>query len=75
MIDWIVNGFVKELIFNLKLPMKKRFDSVYECLQLIDDELAHYNVGYQLQAKHLYHDREEVTVHIQVLKVPQNLYS
>ncbi|ESP95256.1 MULTISPECIES: 23S rRNA (cytidine(2498)-2'-O)-methyltransferase RlmM [Pseudoalteromonas] len=75
MIDWIVNGFAKELIFNLKLPMKKRFDSVYECLQLIDDELAHYNVGYKLQAKHLYHDREEVTVHIQVLKVPQNLYS
>ncbi|ALU44387.1 23S rRNA (cytidine(2498)-2'-O)-methyltransferase RlmM [Pseudoalteromonas rubra] len=75
MVDWIVNGFVRELIFNLKLPMKKRFDTVYECLTLIRDELKKYGVGYELQAKHLYHDREEVTVHIQVLKVPQNLYS
>ncbi|AUJ69157.1 23S rRNA (cytidine(2498)-2'-O)-methyltransferase RlmM [Pseudoalteromonas sp. NC201] len=75
MVDWVVNAFARELIFNLKLPMKKRFDSVYECLTLIHEELQKYNVDYEIQAKHLYHDREEVTVHINVLKVPQNLYS
>lgn len=75
MIDWAVNDFVKEIIFNLKLPMKKRFDTVYECIQLIHSELKKYNVDFQLQAKHLYHDREEVTVHLRILKVPQKLYS
>ncbi|WP_440053866.1 23S rRNA (cytidine(2498)-2'-O)-methyltransferase RlmM [Pseudoalteromonas sp. T1lg65] len=75
MVDWIVNAYAKELIFNLKLPMKKRFDSVYECLALIHEELQKYSVDYEIQAKHLYHDREEVTVHINVLKVPQSLYS
>ncbi|KAF7775218.1 23S rRNA (cytidine2498-2'-O)-methyltransferase [Pseudoalteromonas citrea] len=69
MLDWIVNGYAKELIFNLKLPMKKRFDTVYECLTLIHEELEEYDVDYRLQAKHLYHDREEVTVHIQVKKL------
>ncbi|MCG7568288.1 23S rRNA (cytidine(2498)-2'-O)-methyltransferase RlmM [Pseudoalteromonas sp. CnMc7-15] len=75
MIDWAVNGFAKELIFNLKLPMKKRFDCVYENMQRIDQELREYGVKFNLQAKHLYHDREEVTVHVQVLRVPQNVYS
>ncbi|WP_100913651.1 23S rRNA (cytidine(2498)-2'-O)-methyltransferase RlmM [Pseudoalteromonas spongiae] len=75
MIDWAVNGFVKEQIFNLKLPMKKRFDAVYQCLNLIHEELTKYNIKYELQAKQLYHDREEITVHIQILKVPQNVYS
>lgn len=75
MIDWAVNAYAKELIFNLKLPMKKRFDSVYECLKMIKEELEKYGVSYELQAKHLYHDREEVTVHLNVTKVPQSLYS
>lgn len=75
MIDWLVNAFAKEAIFNLKLPMKKRFECVLECLTLIHDELEKYNVDYELQAKHLFHDREEITVHIRVNHVPQNIYS
>ncbi|MFC3031736.1 23S rRNA (cytidine(2498)-2'-O)-methyltransferase RlmM [Pseudoalteromonas fenneropenaei] len=75
MVDWIVNAFAKELIFNLKLPMKKRFESVLECLNLIHEELEKYNVAYELQAKHLFHDREEITVHIRVNHIPQNIYS
>ena len=55
--------------------MKKRFDSVYECLKMIKEELEKYGVSYGLQAKQLYHDREEVTVHLNVTKVPQSLYS
>ncbi|SFB92664.1 23S rRNA (cytidine(2498)-2'-O)-methyltransferase RlmM [Pseudoalteromonas denitrificans] len=73
MIDWAVNGFVTELIFNLKLPMKKRFDSVYENLSLIRTELKKYNIEFKLQAKHLYHDREEITVNLQITKMPKHL--
>ena len=55
--------------------MQKRFDSVYECLSMIRKELEKQGINYELQAKHLYHDREEITVHLNVTKVPQNLYS
>jgi 23S rRNA (cytidine2498-2'-O)-methyltransferase len=45
--------------------MKKRYAMVSECLQLIQTELAEKGMGrYEVQAKQLYHDREEVTVHV-----------
>ncbi|MEQ3513098.1 23S rRNA (cytidine(2498)-2'-O)-methyltransferase RlmM [Pseudoalteromonas sp. BZB3] len=75
MLDWMVNGFASELIFNLKLPMKKRFEEVYQCLELIREELPKYEIEYTLQAKHLYHDREEITVQVQIHKIPQKLFS
>jgi len=37
--------------------------------------MAKFGISYELQAKHLYHDREEITVHLNVIKVPQSLYS
>jgi len=41
-------------------------------LQLIKDEFAKHNVKYELYAKHLYYDREEVTVHARLLSpLPQ----
>ncbi|WP_127346432.1 23S rRNA (cytidine(2498)-2'-O)-methyltransferase RlmM [Pseudidiomarina mangrovi] len=65
MIQWFIDGDCKEAIFNLKLPMKKRYAMVSECLQLIQTELAEKGMGrYEVQAKQLYHDREEVTVHV-----------
>jgi 23S rRNA (cytidine2498-2'-O)-methyltransferase len=75
MLEWALSGYAKELIFNLKLPMKKRFDSVHENLNFMREELNRYEVSFELQAKHLYHDREEVTVHLRLLRVPQNIYS
>ncbi|MFD1805745.1 23S rRNA (cytidine(2498)-2'-O)-methyltransferase RlmM [Pasteurella oralis] len=63
---WLVNGWCHETIFNLKLPMKKRYLEVQKCLQYLEDELMKQGMSYQIQAKHLYHDREEVTVHIAV---------
>lgn len=65
-LKWLVNGWCYETIFNLKLPMKKRYLEVQKCLQQIEDELAKHELSYQIQAKHLYHDREEITVHIAV---------
>ena len=65
---WLINGWCRETIFNLKLPMKKRYQEVQLCLNYLGDELAKNGFRFSIQAKHLYHDREEITVHIAVLK-------
>ena len=65
----------KEAIFNLKLPMKGRYDEVLQDIENLKQFLTENDVKYKLQAKHLYHDREEITVHLNVIKVPQSLYS
>ena len=63
-IKWLVNGWCREAIFNLKLPMKKRFEVVSENLEMIDEQLKENGINAHIQAKQLYHDREEVTVHV-----------
>jgi len=68
---WIVEGYCEEAIFNLKLPMKRRYDEMRQCFAVIEQVLKEHEVKYQMQAKHLYHDREEITVHIQNLNVGQ----
>lgn len=52
--------------FNLKLPMKKRYVEVQQCLQHIEDDLLQQGHACFIRAKHLYHDREEVTVYIRL---------
>ncbi|MGJ8692154.1 MAG: 23S rRNA (cytidine(2498)-2'-O)-methyltransferase RlmM [Thalassotalea sp.] len=71
MAEWLINGYCKEAMFNLKLPMKGRYQQVTHDLQSIKDIFADYNVKYELYAKHLYYDREEVTVHARLLSKPQ----
>ncbi|MGE4801723.1 23S rRNA (cytidine(2498)-2'-O)-methyltransferase RlmM [Yersinia hibernica] len=63
-IKWLVNGWCREAIFNLKLPMKKRFEVVAENLGMIDEQLKENGINAHIHAKQLYHDREEVTVHV-----------
>ena len=67
MADWLARRDCREAIFNLKLPMKKRFASVQECLALIARRLERAGIGHELACKQLYHDREEVTVHVRLL--------
>lgn len=62
--DWLVNGWCRETIFNLKLPMKKRYEEVSQNLEFIRSRLAENGINAEIQARQLYHDREEVTVHI-----------
>ena len=62
---WLINGWCREAIFNLKLPMKKRYEEVKQNLQLLIEELNNNQINVQIQAKQLFHDREEVTVHVQ----------
>jgi 23S rRNA (cytidine2498-2'-O)-methyltransferase len=59
---WIAQGWCRETIFNLKLPMKKRWEEVERCRGIIDDALG--GGGYFLRMKQLYHDREEVTCYL-----------
>jgi len=58
---WLCDGHCKYVAFNLKLPMKKRFDMVMECKAYIAAQLDPLYSSYKLSIKHLYHDREEVT--------------
>jgi 23S rRNA (cytidine2498-2'-O)-methyltransferase len=67
MATWIATKRCAETVFNLKLPMKKRYESVKEALEIIDQCIEQHRAGpYDLQVKHLYHDREEVTVHLRL---------
>ncbi|GLT17334.1 ribosomal RNA large subunit methyltransferase M [Vibrio zhanjiangensis] len=65
--EWLISGWAKEAIFNLKLPMKGRYDEVLEDIENLKYFLIENKVKFKLQAKHLYHDREEITVHVQCL--------
>jgi len=67
MAKWLIEGWCKEAIFNLKLPMKKRYQEASQDLKILTDMLEEAGLTYQLQAKHLYHDREEITVHISLI--------
>jgi 23S rRNA (cytidine2498-2'-O)-methyltransferase len=59
---WLTRKYCKAAIFNLKLPMRKRYRTVIECKQLLEIELSKAGIEYMLRIKQLYHDREEVTV-------------
>jgi len=59
---WFTNKQCSNAIFNLKLPMKKRLATVHECIELLHQNLSEANIKHNIQAKHLYHDREEITV-------------
>jgi 23S rRNA (cytidine2498-2'-O)-methyltransferase len=66
--QWIARGWCRASIFNLKLPMKKRYDEVKRCTDSIRKELDRTSLHYTLLVKHLYHDREEVTGYVAVEK-------
>jgi len=65
MADWFIEGYCENAMFNLKLPMKQRYAAVQQYLAAIRERLSEAEVrGYELTARHLYHDREEVTVYL-----------
>jgi 23S rRNA (cytidine2498-2'-O)-methyltransferase len=59
---WVERGWCREAMFNLKLPMKKRWEEVERCREIADEVLG--GGGYYLRMKQLYHDREEVTAYL-----------
>jgi 23S rRNA (cytidine2498-2'-O)-methyltransferase len=65
--DWLTRGDCRRALFNLKLPMKKRHESLLECLEGLRLRLDEAGLRHRLLCKQLYHDREEVTVYISLL--------
>jgi 23S rRNA (cytidine2498-2'-O)-methyltransferase len=62
---WVSEAWCRYAIANLKLPMKKRYSEVVQCLDLIRDRLHSAGIVYHLECKQLFHDREEVTLYVQ----------
>jgi 23S rRNA (cytidine2498-2'-O)-methyltransferase len=63
-LNWWQTQSARRLVFNLKLPMKKRWNEVSEIRNVLDEHLKNSGRSYRLLMKHLYHDREEITVYI-----------
>jgi 23S rRNA (cytidine2498-2'-O)-methyltransferase len=70
--DWLADGHARAALFNLKLPMKKRWQETEQCLTELCARLDACaapaalampdGARYVLRAKQLYHDREEISV-------------
>ncbi|MBS0193147.1 MAG: 23S rRNA (cytidine(2498)-2'-O)-methyltransferase RlmM [Proteobacteria bacterium] len=58
--QWFAQGWCRRAIFNLKLPMKKRWDETKLCFDLLREQAGG---TLELRARQLYHDREEITVY------------
>ena len=59
MATWFREGWCRHAVFNLKLPMKKRWDETQRCLETFVLTSAR---PLHVRARQLYHDREEITV-------------
>ena len=58
--EWFHNEWCRHAVFNLKLPMKKRWQEVQTCLDLFTESAGR---PMEVRARQLYHDREEITVY------------
>lgn len=59
MAEWFREGWCRHAVFNLKLPMKKRWHETRLCLDRFATQAGR---PLTIRAKQLYHDREEITV-------------
>lgn len=65
--EWLANDRCRRAIFNLKLPMKRRYQEVQRCAEIIRERLEGVR-EYRLAFKQLCHDREEVTGFLRLVK-------
>lgn len=66
-LDWVGGKLCRYTVFNLKLPMKKRYEEWLICRDILLQGLAEAELNCRLRARHLYHDREEITCFIERL--------
>lgn len=59
---WFERGDCRAAIFNLKLPMKRRFEEVQLARAVLQERLSRLEGSWRIAARQLYHDREEVTL-------------
>lgn len=64
---WFTQRWCREAIVNLKLPMKQRYQEVMKLLEKMHDHFNDQKITVKIACKQLYHDREEVTCHFQLL--------
>jgi len=63
MATWMREGWCRQSVFNLKLPMKKRWLETQVALRAFVEQAQQ---PLELHARQLYHDREEITVFARV---------
>ena len=61
---WFERGDCRGAIFNLKLPMKRRFEEIQLARAVLQERLSRLEGAWRIVARQLYHDREEVTLAI-----------
>ncbi|NWO05454.1 MAG: 23S rRNA (cytidine(2498)-2'-O)-methyltransferase RlmM [Alteromonadaceae bacterium] len=64
-VHWLSEKLCRYTVFNLKLPMKKRYEEWLTCREILEEGLEAAGIEYRLHARHLYHDREEITCFIE----------
>lgn len=64
-VDWLVNKLCRYTVFNLKMPMKKRYDEWLICRDILEQGLGESEMTFKIKARHLYHDREEITCFVE----------
>ncbi|WP_101925256.1 MULTISPECIES: 23S rRNA (cytidine(2498)-2'-O)-methyltransferase RlmM [Luteimonas] len=65
MATWFREGWCRNAVFNLKLPMKKRWQETLLALDLFANNAGEH-ATLTIRARQLYHDREEITVYASV---------
>ena len=65
MATWFREGWCRNAVFNLKLPMKKRWQETLLALDLFANNAGEHD-NLVIRARQLYHDREEITVYASV---------
>lgn len=62
--EWLVNGWARQAVVTLKLPMRKRHAMIRDIIQ---DWASGFEAGRSpvtVRVKHLYHNRQEVTAYL-----------
>ncbi len=65
---WFERGDCRAAIFNLKLPMKRRFEEIQLSKAVLEQRLSRLDGSWRILLRQLYHDREEVTVALLPIK-------
>lgn len=63
---WLRQGWARTALFNLKLPMARRYRETEILLGRLQEGLERQYPQAVIQAAHLYHDREEISVWVDV---------
>lgn len=65
---WVERDWARRFVFNLKLPMKKHYAALNETLKGLNACLHDHWAEYRLDAHQLYHDRQEITVYVELIR-------